>query len=198
MSLPQLRNMVLCAEAGAMVMPAMPAFYQMPKTLDDLADFMAARSSARSASRTISIHDGAVDAHPTRDDARGPGVDKTPTRIAGMFDAIAPRYDLLNHVLSAGLDTRWRTRAISELRLGAGARVIDLCTGTADLAVAALRAAGSVGGGRRLRRRDAALASQGEGRWELLGAPGQRRRHQDPAGRRDLRCRDRSDSASAT
>ena len=40
MSLPQLRNMVLCAEAGAMVMPAMPAFYQMPKTIDDLADFM--------------------------------------------------------------------------------------------------------------------------------------------------------------
>ena len=43
MSLPQLRNMVLCAEAGAMVMPAMPAFYQMPKTLDDLADFMAGK-----------------------------------------------------------------------------------------------------------------------------------------------------------
>ena len=40
MSLPQLRNMTLCAEAGAMIMPAMPAFYQMPKTLDDLADFM--------------------------------------------------------------------------------------------------------------------------------------------------------------
>ena len=69
-----------------------------------------------------------------------PGVDKTPTRIAGMFDAIAPRYDLLNHVLSAGLDTRWRTRAVSELRLQPGARVIDLCTGTGDLAVAALRA----------------------------------------------------------
>jgi 4-hydroxy-3-polyprenylbenzoate decarboxylase len=43
MSLPQLRNMVLCAEAGAMVMPAMPAFYQLPKTLDDLADFMAGK-----------------------------------------------------------------------------------------------------------------------------------------------------------
>ena len=40
MSVPQLRNMVLCAEAGALVMPAMPAFYQIPKTLDDLADFM--------------------------------------------------------------------------------------------------------------------------------------------------------------
>jgi flavin prenyltransferase len=43
MSLPQLRNMVLCAEAGAMVMPAMPAFYQMPTTLDHLADFMAGK-----------------------------------------------------------------------------------------------------------------------------------------------------------
>jgi demethylmenaquinone methyltransferase/2-methoxy-6-polyprenyl-1,4-benzoquinol methylase len=67
-------------------------------------------------------------------------VDKTPTRIAGMFDAIAPRYDLLNHVLSAGLDARWRRRAISELRLEPGARILDLCTGTGDLAVAALRA----------------------------------------------------------
>jgi flavin prenyltransferase len=43
MSLPQLKNMVLCAEAGAMVMPAMPAFYQMPQTIDDLADFMAGK-----------------------------------------------------------------------------------------------------------------------------------------------------------
>ena len=43
MSLPELRNMVLAAEAGAMVLPAMPAFYQMPKTLDDLAAFMAGK-----------------------------------------------------------------------------------------------------------------------------------------------------------
>jgi 4-hydroxy-3-polyprenylbenzoate decarboxylase len=43
MSLPQLKNMTLCAEAGAMIMPAMPAFYQMPRTLDDLADFMAGK-----------------------------------------------------------------------------------------------------------------------------------------------------------
>lgn len=40
MSLPQLRNLVLCAEAGAVVLPAMPAFYQQPETLDDLADFI--------------------------------------------------------------------------------------------------------------------------------------------------------------
>lgn len=43
MSLMQLRNMVLCAEAGAMLLPAMPAFYQQPRTLDDLADFMAGK-----------------------------------------------------------------------------------------------------------------------------------------------------------
>ena len=43
MSLPQLRNMVLCAEAGAMILPAMPAFYQMPRTLDGIADFMAGK-----------------------------------------------------------------------------------------------------------------------------------------------------------
>jgi len=43
MSLPQLRNMVLCAEAGMLVMPAMPAFYQKPHSLDDLADFMAGK-----------------------------------------------------------------------------------------------------------------------------------------------------------
>ena len=43
MSLPQLRNMVASAEAGALVLPAMPAFYQRPRTLDDLADFMAGK-----------------------------------------------------------------------------------------------------------------------------------------------------------
>ncbi len=43
MSLPQLRNMVACAEAGAIVVPAMPGFYQRPQTIDDLADFMAGR-----------------------------------------------------------------------------------------------------------------------------------------------------------
>jgi demethylmenaquinone methyltransferase / 2-methoxy-6-polyprenyl-1,4-benzoquinol methylase len=64
--------------------------------------------------------------------------DKTPSRIAGMFDAIAPRYDLLNHVLSVGLDRRWRTRAVDELRLPRGARLLDLCTGTGDVALTAV------------------------------------------------------------
>jgi ubiquinone/menaquinone biosynthesis C-methylase UbiE len=42
---------------------------------------------------------------------------KQPDKIAGMFDAIAPRYDLLNRVLSAGIDRRWRKRAIASLAL---------------------------------------------------------------------------------
>jgi demethylmenaquinone methyltransferase/2-methoxy-6-polyprenyl-1,4-benzoquinol methylase len=72
------------------------------------------------------------------DQAR-PAVDKTPSRIAGMFDAIAPRYDLLNHLLSAGLDRRWRESAVTALAPAPGARVIDLCTGTGDLALAAVK-----------------------------------------------------------
>lgn len=58
-----------------------------------------------------------------------------------MFDGIAPRYDFLNHFLSAGLDRGWRANAIRALRLAPDARVIDLCTGTADLAIAAASAA---------------------------------------------------------
>jgi demethylmenaquinone methyltransferase/2-methoxy-6-polyprenyl-1,4-benzoquinol methylase len=65
---------------------------------------------------------------------------KTPERIAGMFDAIARRYDLLNHVLSGGIDRQWRKRAIRSLALTGTERVLDLCTGTGDLAVAAARA----------------------------------------------------------
>jgi demethylmenaquinone methyltransferase/2-methoxy-6-polyprenyl-1,4-benzoquinol methylase len=65
---------------------------------------------------------------------------KSPARIAGMFDAIATRYDFLNHLLSAGIDRRWRRRAIASLGLKGGERVLDLCTGTADVALAAASA----------------------------------------------------------
>jgi demethylmenaquinone methyltransferase / 2-methoxy-6-polyprenyl-1,4-benzoquinol methylase len=61
-----------------------------------------------------------------------------------MFDAIAARYDFLNHSLSVGLDRRWRTRAIAELHLPPNARVLDLCTGTADLAIEAAKTARGV------------------------------------------------------
>ena len=62
---------------------------------------------------------------------------KEPSRIAGMFDAIAGRYDLLNHLLSAGMDVVWRRKAIDALALSGHDVVLDLCTGTADLAIAA-------------------------------------------------------------
>jgi demethylmenaquinone methyltransferase / 2-methoxy-6-polyprenyl-1,4-benzoquinol methylase len=65
--------------------------------------------------------------------------DKTPAKIAGMFDAIARRYDLLNTVLSAGLDRYWRARAVRSLRLTGRERALDVCTGTADLALALAR-----------------------------------------------------------
>jgi demethylmenaquinone methyltransferase/2-methoxy-6-polyprenyl-1,4-benzoquinol methylase len=54
-----------------------------------------------------------------------------------MFDAIAERYDFLNHLLSAGLDKRWRRHAVGALQLSGRETVLDLCTGTADLALAA-------------------------------------------------------------
>ena len=53
-----------------------------------------------------------------------------------MFDAIAGRYDFLNHFLSAGIDHRWRRQAVRSLGLTGSERVLDLCTGTGDLAIA--------------------------------------------------------------
>jgi demethylmenaquinone methyltransferase/2-methoxy-6-polyprenyl-1,4-benzoquinol methylase len=69
-----------------------------------------------------------------------PDLNKAPRRIAGMFDAIASRYDFLNHLLSAGIDRRWRRHAVASLELRGGERLLDVCTGTADLALAALEA----------------------------------------------------------
>jgi demethylmenaquinone methyltransferase/2-methoxy-6-polyprenyl-1,4-benzoquinol methylase len=66
-------------------------------------------------------------------------LDKSPGRIAGMFDAIAPRYDLLNGVLSAGLDRYWRRRAIRSLGFTGTETLLDVCTGTGDVAIAAAR-----------------------------------------------------------
>lgn len=56
-----------------------------------------------------------------------------------MFDRIARRYDLLNRVLSLGMDGRWRRKAAAALALPARARVLDLACGTGDLSLAILR-----------------------------------------------------------
>jgi demethylmenaquinone methyltransferase/2-methoxy-6-polyprenyl-1,4-benzoquinol methylase len=50
-----------------------------------------------------------------------------------MFDRVARRYDLLNRMLTFGMDVGWRRRALRELRLGRGSRVLDLACGTGDL-----------------------------------------------------------------
>jgi len=52
-----------------------------------------------------------------------------------MFDSIAARYDFVNRVISLGIDQSWRRRTVRSLALGPGARVLDLATGTGDLAL---------------------------------------------------------------
>jgi len=60
-------------------------------------------------------------------------------QVASMFDSISPRYDLLNRVLSLGIDTIWRRKAINLLKADKPQRILDVATGTADLAIEALR-----------------------------------------------------------
>jgi demethylmenaquinone methyltransferase/2-methoxy-6-polyprenyl-1,4-benzoquinol methylase len=60
-------------------------------------------------------------------------------QIARAFDTLARRYDLMNRVLSLGLDRSWRRRALAPLRRAAPARVLDVATGTGDFALLAAR-----------------------------------------------------------
>ena len=55
--------------------------------------------------------------------------------VREMFDTIAPRYDLVNRIMTFRLDVRWRKRAIRELALPSGSRILDLASGTGDLCV---------------------------------------------------------------
>ena len=60
--------------------------------------------------------------------------------VRAMFDTIAPRYDLVNRIMTFRLDTRWRRRAVRTLALPAGSTVIDLASGTGDLCIDLRRA----------------------------------------------------------
>ena len=65
--------------------------------------------------------------------------------IRDMFQNIAPRYDLLNRLLSFGIDRRWRTFAVRQLQIPEQGRVLDIATGTGDVALeVAARTADSV------------------------------------------------------
>ena len=68
-----------------------------------------------------------------------------PDAVRTMFDRIAPVYDAMNRVMTAGLDQRWR-RLTAEAAVRPGDRVLDACCGTGDLAVADVRAGGRVFG----------------------------------------------------
>ena len=66
-------------------------------------------------------------------------------KIQQMFGAIAPRYDFLNRLLSFGIDRRWRTKAVRLLKYREGSRILDVATGTGDVALEiALRTPDSV------------------------------------------------------
>jgi demethylmenaquinone methyltransferase / 2-methoxy-6-polyprenyl-1,4-benzoquinol methylase len=67
------------------------------------------------------------------------------TEVRAMFDRIAPVYDVMNHVMTAGLHRRWRTLA-ARVVVRPGARVLDACCGTGDLACAARAEGGTVTG----------------------------------------------------
>ena len=68
-----------------------------------------------------------------------------PDSVRGMFDRIAPVYDVMNRVMTVGLDQRWRKLAVTEV-VWPGDRVLDACCGTGDLAVQAERRGGRVVG----------------------------------------------------
>jgi demethylmenaquinone methyltransferase/2-methoxy-6-polyprenyl-1,4-benzoquinol methylase len=68
-------------------------------------------------------------------------VDKSDARVREMFGQIAGRYDFLNHLLSLNIDRYWRWRTVRAVPPRMGGRVLDLCSGTGDLAIAYHRAA---------------------------------------------------------
>ena len=68
-----------------------------------------------------------------------------PEGVRTMFDRIAPFYDVMNHVMTVGLDRRWRRLTVESV-VQPGARVLDACCGTGDLAIAAEREGGIVTG----------------------------------------------------
>ena len=136
LSLIHLENMAAVTRAGAIVLPAMPGFYNLPRTMDDLVDFMVAKAlDLMGVPHELLARWGEPVRQAGRMSVGAPG--RLPaTEVRAMFDRIAPRYDLLNRAMTAGLDGRWRQAAAAAADLAAGDRALDCCTGTGDLALA--------------------------------------------------------------
>jgi demethylmenaquinone methyltransferase/2-methoxy-6-polyprenyl-1,4-benzoquinol methylase len=69
-----------------------------------------------------------------------PQGDEKKAAVRAMFDAIAPRYDLVNRIMTFRLDVRWRRRTVRDLALAHGSTVLDLASGTGDLCIDLARA----------------------------------------------------------
>lgn len=93
-----------------------------------------------------------LDNPPRRSPPPAGPIDKSNDRVQRMFAQIAPRYDLMNHVLSMNVDRYWRWRTVRIVPPQGDAPILDVCTGTGDLAIAYAKAA------RRLARRQRASA----------------------------------------
>lgn len=76
------------------------------------------------------------------DAVRSEQVDKSGDRIQKMFGEISGRYDFLNHFLSGGVDYYWRWRTVRRIRPAGDSPILDVCTGTGDLAIAYWKKAG--------------------------------------------------------
>ncbi|HKJ04510.1 MAG TPA: bifunctional demethylmenaquinone methyltransferase/2-methoxy-6-polyprenyl-1,4-benzoquinol methylase UbiE [Geopsychrobacteraceae bacterium] len=94
--------------------------------------------------------------------------------VRQMFDNIAPRYDLLNRLLSFGIDRRWRRFAVSQLNVPRGGHVLDIATGTCDVALEIARTT------------DDSVTIVGEDFTQGMLVHGQRKLNDSPLGRRIL------------
>ena len=120
-----------------MILFAAPGFYHGAETIDDLVDFVVARILDQLGLDNTLIA------------AVGPMTHESGTLpaegVRAMFDRIAPVYDVMNRVMTVGLDQRWRRLTVQSV-VRPGDRVLDACCGTGDLAVAARAAGGDVVG----------------------------------------------------